>query len=236
MNFGQLRTAVAAEVGLAATSDGTGNEQTQVDDAINRAVQRVLEDTRCYVVRTDFSSFDGTDDDWDLSNSGILDVVELYLTSSGGTRYTLERVSVTDIIEKRRTGVPSNSPVSAYAVSGLNLIMFWPPPSSTDVLSVYNVPTPTALASAGDDPSLTAFAGIPEILHEAIFLYACARAASYDDDQSSAQGQRYLTLYTAEIARYQKIERRRGGARNARARVNEKRIRRPFHDNSVYPQ
>ena len=233
MNLSQLETAVANEFGLSVSS-----EKTVIDSAINRAVQRVLEDTHCYVQRTDFSDFDGTHDDWDMSSSGMLEIVELYLTSVDEVRYALQRVSVPEIIEQRRLGLPTGTPASIYAVTGMNLLMFWPTPSATDVLSVYHVPLPTALASGTDDPSSTSptnFGGVPEVLHEAIFLYACSTLASYDDDQTSAQGQRYRDWYDKEITRYQKILRKRGGSRNARARVNEKRTRRPFHRNDVYP-
>lgn len=229
MNLTQLETAVANELGLSVST-----EQTIIDSAINAAVQRVLEDTRCYVVRTDFADFDGTSGDWDMTPSDILDVVDMFITS-GGVRYTLDRVSVEDLNERRRQGIPSGSPVMAYAVSGLNLLMFWPTPGASDTLSVYNVPVPTDLAAPTDDPSDPAFAGVPAILHKAIQYFACSELASYDDDQTSAQGQRYRDWYDKEIVRYEKIARRRGGARNARAIVNEKRIRRPFHDNSIYP-
>ena len=43
MNLSQFETAVAGEFGLSTT-----NEKTTIDNAINRAVQRVLEDTHCY--------------------------------------------------------------------------------------------------------------------------------------------------------------------------------------------
>lgn len=228
MNLLQLETAVSNETGLSAT-----DEKQVIDDALNVAVQRVLEDTHCYVVETDYTAFDGTSTDYDLDAS-ILDVVEMFLTSSG-TRYALTRVSVQDMIERRRVGLPGGSPVSFYATTGANKIMFWPPPGVSDTLSIYNVPLPTALAAPTDDPSNATTGGVPQILHEAIFLYACSRCASYDDDQTSAQGQRYRDWYDKEIVRYHKIIRGKGGSRNARAVVNDKRRRRRFHANDVYP-
>lgn len=229
MNLGQFETAVSNELGL-----NTTNEKTTIDDALNQAVQRVLEDTHCYVKRTDYTgNWDGSSQDFTL-DAAILDIVEVQLTSTGVT-YPLERLSIIDILERRRTGQPSGSPTRFYAVSGANLLMFYPAPGSNDTLTVYNVPVPTAMSSGTDDPSSTTYGGVPTILHEAIFLYACAKLASYDDDQTSAQGQRYRDWYDKEIVRYREILRKRGGTRNARAVVNDKRRRRVNHDNSVYP-
>lgn len=223
-----FETQCANELGLSTTE-----EKDVIDNALNLGVQRVLEDTHCYVVRIDYNGFDGSSDDWTLDAS-ILDIVEMY-TLSSGTRYSLSRVSITDLLEKRRVGIPSGTPTQFYAVSGANLIMFWPPPGPDDTLTVYGIPIPTPLSGDTDDPSNTTYGGIPSILHRAIFYFACSELGSYDDDQSSAQGQRYRDWYTLEIARYHKIIREKGGNRNARAIVNEKRRRRAYHTNDIYP-
>lgn len=233
MNLGSFRVKVGAELGLSSQADGTGAEQTVVDDAINRAVQRVLEDTHCYVVQADYSGWTGTDEDYTL-DTAILDIVEMQLTSTGVT-YPLERLSIIDILERRRTGQPAGSPTRFYAVSGANLLMFYPAPGANDTLTVYHIPIPTALANQTDDPSNAAYGGVPEVLHEGIFLYACSKLASYDDDQTSAQGQRYRDWYDKEITRYREILRKRGGTRNARAVVNDKRRRKTYHRNDIYP-
>lgn len=234
MNFGQFRTKLASEFGISAKADGTGSEQTVVDDAINRAVQRVLEDTHCYIKLTDYTgNWDGTTEDFTL-DSGILEIVEVQITSTG-TVYPLERLSIVDILERRRLGQPTGSPTRFYSMQGANLLMFYPAPGTGDTLSVYGIPVPTAMSAQTDDPSTLGFGGVPEILHEAIFLYACSQLASYDDDQTSAQGQRYRDWYDKEITRYREILRKRGGTRNARAVVNDKRRRHVYHDNSIYP-
>lgn len=228
MNLSQFEAALVAELGVNVT-----NEKTSIDIAINRAVQRVLEDTHCYVKETDFTGWDGTSQNYTL-DSTILEIVEVQLTSAG-TTYPLERLSIIDLLERRRTGQPTGSPTRFYAVSGANLLMFYPAPGTGDSLAVYHIPVPTALASASDDPSTAAFGGVPEILHEGIFLYACSKLASGDDDQTSAQGQRYRDWYKEELTRYKEIIRKRGGSRNARVVVNDKRRRRINRDNSVYP-
>ena len=229
MNLSQFETACGNELGLNTTS-----EKTTIDDAINAGVLRVLEDTHCYVKKTDFTGFDGTSVDYTM-DSTIMEIVELQLTSVG-TVYALERLSAIDLLERRRVGQPTGSPTQFYAVTGANLIMFYPAPGSSDTLSIYNVPIPTALSASGDDPSSVSLGGIPSMLHKAILYFAYSELASYDDDQTSAQGQRYRDWYDKEITRYRDILRKRGGSRNARAVVNAKRRRKPFHDNSVYPR
>lgn len=229
MNLLQLETAVANETGLSAT-----DEKTTLDDAINVAVQRVLEDTHCYVKKIDYTGFDGINGDYTL-DSTILEIEDLYLTSSAGTRYALIRVSIQELNERRRVSLAAGSPTTHFAETGANLFMFWPAPGTGDTLTLYHIPSPAALSGPTDDPSTASLGGIPQILHRAIFYFACSEAASYDDDQTSAQGQRYRDWYDKEITRYKKILRKKGGDRNARAVVNEKRRRRQYHTNDIYP-
>lgn len=241
MTLGDLRTAVANEIGLDADADGIGSECPQVDGWLNEAVTRVLMDTGCYVTSesltvsslTAVSSLGGAVVDYTMPTE-VLEIVDLYLVNSG-TNYRLDRVGVPDLVERRRVSLPGNTPAQVYALAGADLLMFWPLPSSSDVLELYYIPVPTAMSASGDDPSSTTFGGIPKQLHYAIEFWAESRAASYDDDQSSAQGQRYQQMYTQELSRYRKFLRERGGIRNQRAVVNDKRRRRAFHDPSIYP-
>ena len=198
-------------MGLDANSDGTGTECSLVDSAVNQAVQRVLEDTLCYVTPATIDDFDGTSSDYTL-DATILEIAVMWF-SSGGTNYRLERLSIEGLVEKRRVANPTGTPTAFYALAGASTLMFWPTPGAADTLNFYYIPIPTSLSATGDDPSSTSLGGVPKILHEAIFFYACKRLASYDDDQSSAQGQRYQDWYDAEIKRYREIIRRRAGFR-----------------------
>lgn len=114
------------------------------------------------------------------------------------------------------------------------MLMLYPVPAATDTLTIYYIPVPSAMSASGDDPSTASLGGIPAQLHPAIEFYACARAASYDDDQSSAQGQRYLDRYQNEIRRYRLLMKRRGGRRMPRAQVGRPGTR-IHHTNDVYP-
>ena len=240
MTLGDLRTAVAHELGLAASADGTGAECSDVDTWINQARDRVLMDTGCYVTAesltisslTAVTSLSGAVTDYQMPTEA-LEIVGLYIQSSGWSP-RVDRVSVPELIEARRLSLPSGTPTQVYALAGADLLMFWPLPASTDVIELYYIPVPTDLSQQAHDPSNTTYGGIPKQLHTAIKYWACAEGASYDDDQSSAQGQRYRDDYDKEITRYRKFLRERGGLRNQRATVNGGRRRRPFHDNSTY--
>lgn len=230
MNLTQLRSAVSHEIGL---DNNASTEQPDIDTWLNEGVIRVLEDTQCYVTETQFSGFDGSSTDYTL-DSGILEVADMYLIS-GTVNYRLERESVDELIERKRMSTPVGEPTSYFAINGENMIQLWPAPGTGDNLLVYYTPVPTALSATADDPSNTQFGGVPSYFHLAIIYWACSRAGSYDDDASSAQGQRYIQLYQEEIARARKHMRKRGGNRNARAIPNDVKRRRAFHDNSTYP-
>jgi hypothetical protein len=206
-------------------------EKTDIDVALNRGVVRVLEDTHCYVIAKDYSGWDGTSVNYTLDPT-ILEIDDMELL---GSTLPMERLSSYDLRAKRRVGTPTGSPVRYWAVKGANLLMFYPAPGTSDVITFYEVPVPTSLSGASDDPSVTTFGGVPTVLHEGIKLYACGSLASMDDDQTSGQGKRYRDLYDEEITRYKKILRKRGGTRLPRAVVNGSKRRRPFHDNSIYP-
>lgn len=237
MTLDDFRTALSDELGL---SNTLSTEQPKMDKEINKARDRVLIDTGCYVnaesitisTLTAVASLNGAVTDYQLPVE-VLEIVDMYLQTSGWNP-RLDRVSIPDLVEYRRMSLPANSPTQVYALAGANLLMFWPLPSTTDVIEMYYIPVPTDLSSGTDDPSTLSLGGIPKQLHEAIFYAAAKKLASYDDDQTSAQGQRYSDWYDKEITRYHKLLRRRGGIRNQRAVPGGSNRRRPFHDNSIY--
>ena len=194
---------------------------------------RVLQDTECYIKETEYSGFDGSSTDYTM-DSAILEVKDMFLIS-GTVNYRLERVSLDELIERKRMSTPVGSPTMYFAVNGENMLQLWPAPGTGDQLLVYYTPIPTALSATADDPSNTTYGGVPAYFHLAILYWACSRAGSYDDDASSAQGQRYLQLYQEEIARARKHMRKRGGNRNERAVPNDVKRRRAFHTNDIYP-
>jgi hypothetical protein len=229
MTLAQFRDAVSKKLGL---DNDPSTEQPDIDRWVNEGVTRVLLDTQCYIKETVYSNFDGTSVDYTI-DPAILEISDLYI-SSGGTNYPIERLGVPDLINRRRQSAPTNTPTLAYALAGANLLMFWPAPSADAQMSVWYLPVPTALSASSDDPSTTTLGGIPTQLHKAIEYWACKEGAEQDDSVSKQQGKLFMDNYTAEITRYQKFLRRRGGLINQRAEVNAKRRLRVPHTNDIY--
>lgn len=147
--------------------------------------------------------------------------------ASGGSTYRPRRVSLNDILRLRSntsTGTPQ-----AYTVVGSNLLMVYPTPAAADVLTIYYVPRPSQLVSPTDTPS-----EIPAEFHKAVEYYALQQAADYDDDSSSAQGQRYGDLFEAQLAKARKAVQTRGGPLPRRT-VDRPSGRLISRNNSQYP-
>ncbi len=218
-----MRTAVGLELGLA--WDAVGAEQTLIDRRINEGVTDVLLRTGCKVTAATMTESDGSGD-YTL-DTAILDVKSW---SFAGTSLTVvpERVPSEEILRRRAWTVDSSQPASIYALAGSNLLMVWPTPSSDDVITAYYVPRPVTLASDGDSPD-----EIPAEFHPAVEFYALWRLASYSDDQSSGQGERYRIQYegqdgkTGMIARIRRHVVQKGG-RLGRAQMHPSRRNRPW--------
>jgi hypothetical protein len=227
VNLGEFRTALENELGLDDSS-----ETDVIDRAVNLGVLRVLRDTKPYVKKTTYTGFDGTSYDYTI-DSAILLVEGIHFSTDNTP---LIRLSPTELLEQQLlnaniAGVSSRY----YATAGDNLLMFDAPPSTSDSLVILYVPVPTVLSATGDDPSNVTYGGISTNLHQAIFLWAAAECASYDDDQSSSQGMRYRQQYADEIATYLNQIRQKGGL-NARAVARGQRyLLRRRANNSVYP-
>jgi len=226
----QLWTAVSNRVGNLDSS--VTADQSRMTVWANEAVVNVLRRTRCYVVSSTTTLTAGQGD-YTL-DTDILLAMNVYLTSQG-TSWPLERIPTEELLDLRHQNVSASSPVQYYAINGANMIMVYPIPSQADVLTFYHVPRPTAMSSGSHDPSNTTYGGIPTEYHKAIELYMCAEAADDDDDQSSAQGQRYRDLYEKELVRTTNGVRWKVGPYNPRARVGAHRRSNRRHDNSVYP-
>jgi hypothetical protein len=129
-------------------------------------------------------------------DTGILAIEDIYATSSG-SNFRLSRKSSTDLINLRLFSV-TTSPAQMYALSGANLIMLYPAPLTSDVLTVYYVPRPTALSGATDDPSSLTLGGIPSEFHYGLELYMMWKAAGAFDDESSSNGETYRRMYLGD--------------------------------------
>lgn len=202
----QIRNEVTRVVGLDSTAAGA--DETLLDGWVNEAVLDILLETRCYVVS---ATADMTADQADYTlDSAILHVVDSYNTM-GGTRYRLRQVTPQELNDLRvSSNAEAASPVTHFAVSGDNLLMVYPTPSSDETLTLYYVPRPTAMSNGTDDPSDTSFGGIPSQFHRAIVKYAEAEAADYRDDKSSGQGDRYRSDYLVWLGKIRKYTNQKG--------------------------
>jgi len=216
-----FRTRVSAKIGLDNTSGS--DDQSLVDSWVSEGVVDVLRETQCNVDSQTVTP--GASKDYALGSS-VLAIVEMY-TSSSSTDSRLEQVSVPDLLEMRRNGAESTgSPVGWYALAGADLVLFYPTPAVADTFTMYYVPRPTALSGSADDPSSASLGGIRTEFHKAIEFYALAEAADYDDDSSSAQGQRYRERYAEELAKTRRSLNRLGRYKPPPARLPTQRRRR----------
>lgn len=223
-----LRNVVASKIGL---DNAAGNEQTLMDEWINQGIVDILLKTRCYVDSADMATQVGVGD-YDL-DTDILTILEMFLVS-GGSTYSLERVTPNELIDMKRRTAAASGPSLYYAVMGSNMLSIYPTPSSVDTITVYYVPRPSALSAGGDDPSTAAKGGIPLEYHSGIEYYALWQAGDYADDGSSENGLTYQMQYEKVLQDIRKNQARKGGSRLAPARVGMRRRRRMVaHDNSM---
>lgn len=218
----QYRTRVAAELGLDSSAD-----QTLIDTRINEGYEKFLLATHCQV-RSDTSTTTSGQGDYSL-DTDILAVVTVDVTSNGEMD-GMERVDAETIRRMRRSDDTSDSPPRYFAVEGSDMLMLYPTPSGSDTITFYFVPRPTALSASSDTPT-----AIPAEYHSALEFYAMWRLGSYDDDQSSAQGQRYREDYDREVNECRAANRGKGTRRLRSIRVNPRRsLHLPRHNDRIY--
>jgi hypothetical protein len=214
--------------------NSVSGDQGFIDGWVNDGVNQVLLDTACY--QTSQTITPGASADYTLASS-VLEIIEMYPTS-GGISYTMERLTVPELLSLRRNSTAATSPALFYALAGNNTVLFHPAPGASDTFTMYYVPTPTALSAGTDDPSGATTGGIPVAYHKAIEFYACSEAADANDDASSQEGAKYFQLYQDQVKKIKGHLRRRGGQKKPRAKATGPKGFRghyPNHDNSTYP-
>ena len=205
----QYRTRISAKLGLDTTAGGL--DETLIDSWINEAITDFLLQTSCKVQPATMTLTAGTAD-YTLDTAALL-IKDIYVTSAGST-YGFEEVTMAQMIELRRRSSTSGSPSRFYAVSGGNLLMVYPTPSAADVLTLFYVPRPAALSVTSASPD-----EIPVEYHKAVEYFALAEGADYDDDQTSAQGQRYREEYERWVMKARKYLNRKGNVRLPKIQV-----------------
>jgi hypothetical protein len=202
MTLKQLRERVQQEIGLQDIEDYS--EIGLVNDLIYQGTIDMLSRTRCTVrcvhlqTKKDESTY-------------VLDHSILAL------------VDIDDGSDRRRRRDETDT---GYTLIRSDLLRLNPAPSEDGEIDVWAVMQPTQMTADADSPNQENFGAIPIEYHDAIFLYACWYGASYADDESAAQGERYRTLYegadgnAGRLAQIKKLVNKRGTARAPRRRVN----------------
>lgn len=216
MNLSTLRDRVARTIGLENTTSG---EQGLIDGWLNEGYEDILMKTRCNVDSASMATTDGVED-YNL-DTDILEIIDIFFTGSDGAITPLERVSPYEILQYRRAQ-HSSSPSRFYALAGADLLMLYPTPGANAAVTIYYTPRPSALSATGQEPS-----DIPSQWHKLVEMYANWRAADFDDDTTSQQGDRYRALYELGIREFRQDLRRRGGTRLGPAKVGRRTQRYP---------
>lgn len=198
----QLRDRVVKEIGLQDIEDY--DETTLVNDLIYQGVVDVLARTRCTVR-----------------------CVHLKTKADVGT-YLLDHaiMSLVDVEDGHSQRLRRDEETAGFTLIRSDLLRIQPTPSADGEVDVWAVMRPTRMDEDTDSPTEDQYGGIPDEFHDAIFYYACWQAASYADDESGSQGERYRTHYEGQngdggwIQRIKRMVNKRGTARGARRRIS----------------
>lgn len=75
------------------------------------------------------------------------------------------------------------------------------------------------MSADANDPSSTAYGGIPAEHHKALEFYACWQAADYDDNIPSSDGDKYFANYQGWLGKIRTAQTLKGGSVLPRVRV-----------------
>lgn len=228
MNLGELLNQVSHKMSM---SDAAGSaDETFLVRAANSGVRQVLQETRCYVVRDTLSLTAGTSE-YTLD----ADYIALLEASNEGddARSTFSLVQADYLLERKRRQLASST-ARRYTLIGSNLLIVEPTPDTATSITLYVVPAPAnELADRSDDPSDTAYGGIPEFGHRAIEMWMCMEAAEKMRQFDAVEY--YRKQYDKEIVDTRKVIRGRASRRLAPPRVGYPDYQGPLGRNDVYP-
>lgn len=211
MNLGNFRTEIAAKLSL---NVDDVDELALIDGWVNDGVCYIVGEGQTRVTSAT-AALEADEGDYEL-DTNILRILWIQ-AASNGEGDELEQVGPTEIHRRRLATATTTSASYLYAVDGANLLMLYPIPAAADVLTIYYVPRPASLSAAIDTPT-----EIPAEFHYLVTLYALLNAGDYDDDQSSAQGERYQQKLDAGVKRMRSRINRKRGRRLARATVSRR--------------
>lgn len=215
MTLEELRDDVMSELGMSGTE-----EQTRVDRWINQGVVKILTLTSCEISTADVD-LDAGQADYE-SDPDIIATIEVFNKTQSRP---LEKLTLQELLEKRLYGQATGGIM--YYASQADTFSFYPTPDTATEITIYYVPYPTTLSDAGSEPS-----EVPREWHHLIGDYAKWKAASWDDDASSQNGDRYMRDFNDGIKAMRYALQRKTGRRIAPARVNPRARNIPYSDPS----
>lgn len=217
----QFRNIVAETLKL---DNSTSGDQGLIDEWVNDAVNDLL--VRGQVKHsTGTMSLSSGVRDYTLDTS-IYGIVKMY-NSTTSSNYQMTRVDEAEMLDLRIHGAGA-APALYYATGGANLLLVHPTPGMGETIQMIYVPAPTALSVSSDTPS-----EVPAEWHDAIKLYALAKAAEYMQHRPSQYGMTWWGQYEKRLREIRKAKSLKGGSRLGPARLASSR---PVpHDRSTYP-
>lgn len=210
----QLRTSVAAKVGLDDTAGST--DATNVIYWLNQGVREVLLRTHC---RVEIATTNLTANEWTYDLPSDVLALHRVVTSDDTPTHI---VSLEEILERRRAGNTASTAELRLAVEGSNLFAVWPTPTAASTLTLFYVQRPTEMSSDSHDPSNSTYGGIPAEYHYAIELWALAQASDHEHEGRTQQGVSYLAQFDEYLKRVVRPAVNRMGGPLPRARVGRR--------------
>lgn len=164
----------------------------------------------------------------DFSLTGVLAIRELrYIQSGASANFSIVPAkSLRDVLDLNSAAVTGFT--RAYAFEGTDTLMLGPAPATGDTITLYYVPAPTALAAAGDVPSVI----MSQWQERLLVTYGLFRFYELEDNQ---QAEAYEAKYDRLVAKFQRdlVGRQGATARGTNAGYPS-RPNKPFHDRSTY--
>ena len=205
MTRGELIFAVSRSLGLDDTA--SSDELTLMQRWANQAVVEVLLRTHIYI---DIGNTTLTADESEYRlDSAILAIDDGYGTTAAGIG-PYDLVTTAEMIAIQ-SAAPVGPTRKVVAIEG-DLLIVAPVPETSETLTFYYVPRPTAMSDDSHDPSNATYGGIPSEHHRALEYYMLWRGAEYDDKQMT-RAQEYLQQFERECVAVRKARRHKASRR-----------------------
>jgi hypothetical protein len=221
--FGDLKTAVQA---LSVSSDATNAGVYINDGYIDVCARAALGETNAtknlVANQTKYSLTS------DFTLTGVLAINELRYIQSGATSNfaIVPAASLREVLDLNSAAVTGFT--RAYAFQGADTLQIAPAPSAGDTITIFYVPSPTALSAAGDVPSV-----IPSQWQERLLTsYGTSRLAEVE---SPDLAETYRQKYEGFLGQFQMwMMQRQGNTARGMIIGYPNRPNQPIHDRSTY--